>query len=177
MFRCVKDILGRYLTIECECCDIASHRLLPAGNRIYENDNIVIYTNLTVPLLGFIVVAPKKHVERFADLDFETNVSMAENALKVVNCMRDLKIAEDFSILKFEDEYGHCKMWILPFLNGIFENNFDFRLLENRYSMERRRIPIAAPHEILFLNRRLRSLFEEKESETSQKDEIQKASY
>lgn len=156
----VKDIIGRVLSFDCEFCAIAQHRLMPAGNIIYEDDMIVIYSNLTVPLLGFIVVAPKKHVENFYDLDFNTNVDIAEKACQVVNCMRDLKIAEDFSILKFEDRNGHCKMWILPYLNGIFEDNFDFRLLENRYSMERRSIPIASAEDILYLNRRLRSFFE-----------------
>ena len=169
MIRCVKDFLGRYVSYECECCDVANHRLMPPGNRIFENDKIVVYPNLTVPVLGFIVVAPKRHVERFSDLDFDTNVSLIENSMKVVNGLREFNIGEDFSIIKFEDEHNHCKMWIMPYLDGIFEDNFDFRLLENRYSMERRKIPLAPASEILFLNRRLRTLFEEKYSEDNRK--------
>ena len=160
----VRDFIGRDLCFhKCECCDIGEHRILPPGDRIFENQDLVIYTNISVPMLGFIVVAPKKHVSRFSELEMIVQISLLTISSEIVEKMKELGVADEFTVLKMEgDGIDHCKIWILPKLDGIFENGFDFSLLENRYSMERRKIPVSEPYDILFLNTRLKEHFKKR---------------
>ncbi len=152
-----RDIIGRQITIyECECCDVGNHRIMPAGNRIFEDQYTVAYSSLNVPLLGFIVIAPKRHVESFEELSDDEKASLFNVSMAIKAALEKMKISEEFSNIELSDN-GHAKIWIMPRLNGIFEDSFDFRLLENRFSMERRNIPVAQASDILYLNRKLRT--------------------
>ena len=159
MYRVVKDIIGRYLTLECESCDVANYTIMPAGGRIYYDDFLVVYSHLYVPLLGYIVIAPKKHYYYFKQMTDEENNALMSMAMTVVDALKKFNISEEFSVIKIEGN-DHAKIWVMPRLSGIFEDDkFDFKLLENRYSMERRSIPVAEPNDILYLNARLKTFF------------------
>lgn len=155
--RFVRDITGRDICFECECCEVGNHSILPSGGRIWENDDFVVYSHLSVPLLGFIIVAPKKHIHHFSELAYDKQTDLAIISMRVVDALKKFEISDDFTVLKFEGESEHARVWVMPKLNGIFENDFDFALLENRYSMERRSIPVASAYEILYLNRRMKT--------------------
>ena len=68
MSNYAKDITGRTIEYDCMSCDIANHKLVPPGGMIYEDDIVTLAGDVEVPLVGFIILAPKRHVTSLEEL-------------------------------------------------------------------------------------------------------------
>ncbi len=98
----------------CPACAYANHEFeLPCG-MAYENDNFTLSQDWELPIEGFFVVAPKRHVEKFEELSREERIELFDIVDKTVKILRENKICDRFDIIFEEKENRHFHVWIMP---------------------------------------------------------------
>ncbi len=152
--RFVKDIIARDLTYECEVCDIVKKRLFPAGGIIFSNSHVVVYTHLSAPIRGMIVVAPIRHVSSFDELDEQEISDLMSTKDNVCTYLADNGISET-RVIQVNGAEDHARLWVMP----AFMTDEMLKFVNNVPSLKRRSIEIAQPYDILFLTRKLRGCF------------------
>lgn len=99
---------------ECPACAYANHEFsLPCG-MVYEDELCTISQDWQIPINGFMIVAPVRHVLLFEELSKEERIHLFEMVNKVTYCLRRLNIAKEFNVI-FEEKKGiHLHIWVLP---------------------------------------------------------------
>ena len=80
----------------------------------YENDLLTLSQDWELPIEGFFVVAPKRHVERFNELTSEERNKMYDIVDKTIKVLRDNNICDRFNVICEEKENVHFHIWIMP---------------------------------------------------------------
>jgi diadenosine tetraphosphate (Ap4A) HIT family hydrolase len=98
----------------CPSCDFNNHLFsLPCGI-IHEDDMLVLAQDWELPIPGFLIVAPRRHVENFCDLTNEERNQMFEVVDKAIRILKQKNICEKFNVI-FEEKTGnHFHIWIMP---------------------------------------------------------------
>lgn len=96
----------------CPGCAYAKHEFsLPCGIA-YENDNFILSQDWKLPIEGFFVVSPKRHVETFEELSKEERIEMFDIVDKTIKISRKNNICDRFDVV-FEEK-KHLHVWIMP---------------------------------------------------------------
>lgn len=83
----------------------------------YENDRFTLSQDWELPIQGFFIVSPKRHIEKLCELTKDERNEMFEIVDKTVKILRDNKICERFDYIFEEKENRHLHVWILPRYN------------------------------------------------------------
>ena len=83
----------------------------------YENDRFTLSQDWELPIQGFFIVSPKRHIEKLCELTKNERNEMFEIVDKTVKILRDNKICERFDYIFEEKENRHLHVWILPRYN------------------------------------------------------------
>lgn len=98
----------------CPGCAFANHEFnLPCGIA-YENDNFTLAQDWELPIQGFLIVAPKKCVEKFGELTASEKIEMFELVDKTIKILRNNNICDRFDVIFEEKENRHLHVWIMP---------------------------------------------------------------
>lgn len=98
----------------CPGCAYGKHEfVLPCG-MAYENERFTLSQDWELPIEGFLVVSPKRCVEKFADLTEKERIEAFDITYKAINILRDNKICDRFNIIFEEKENRHFHIWIMP---------------------------------------------------------------
>ncbi len=98
----------------CPGCAYGNHEFeLPCG-MAYENERFTLSQDWELPIEGFMVVSPKRCVEKFDDLTEEERKEIFEITHKTINILRKNNICERFNIVFEEKENRHFHIWIMP---------------------------------------------------------------
>lgn len=98
----------------CPGCDYANHLFSLPCKMVYENNLITISQDWELPIDGFQVISPKRHVEKFTDLTHEEQTLILNMTNRLLSALREMKIAEEFNVI-FEEKAGtHLHFWIMP---------------------------------------------------------------
>ena len=98
----------------CPGCAYANHKFeLPCG-MAYENERFTLSQDWELPIEGFMVVSPKRCVEKFDDLTEEERIEIFNITHKTINILRKNDICERFNIVFEEKENRHFHIWIMP---------------------------------------------------------------
>ena len=98
----------------CPGCAYAKHEFeLPCG-MAYENNNFTLSQDWELPIEGFYIVAPKRHIEKFCELTSKERNEMFDIVDKTIKILRENNICERFEVLFEEKESGHLHVWIMP---------------------------------------------------------------
>lgn len=98
----------------CPGCAFANHEFnLPCGIA-YENDNFTLAQDWELPIQGFLIVAPKKCVEKFGELTASEKIEMFEIVDKTIKILRNNNICDRFDVIFEEKENRHLHVWIMP---------------------------------------------------------------
>ncbi len=98
----------------CPGCAYGKHEFkLPCG-MAYENDNFTLSQDWELPIEGFLVVSPKRCVEKFSDLTEPERIEIFEITHKAIEIMRENNICDRFNIVFEEKENRHFHIWIMP---------------------------------------------------------------
>ena len=62
----------------------------------YENDRFTLSQDWELPIQGFFIVSPKRHIEKLCELTKDERNEMFEIVDKTVKILRDNKICERF---------------------------------------------------------------------------------
>lgn len=98
----------------CPGCAYGKHDfILPCG-MAYENERFTLSQDWELPIEGFLVVSPKRCVEKFADLTEEERIEIFDITHKAINILRENKVCDRFNIVFEEKENRHFHIWIMP---------------------------------------------------------------
>ena len=98
----------------CPGCAYGNHEFaLPCG-MAYEDEFVTLSQDWELPIPGFFVVSPKRHVEKLAELTSEEKIELNEIVDKTIMILRENNICENFNIISEEKENRHYHIWIMP---------------------------------------------------------------
>ena len=87
----------------------------------YENDRFTLSQDWELPIKGFFIVSPKRHIEKLSELTAEERNEMFYIVDKTVKILRDNNICDRFDYIFEERENRHLHVWILPRYNWMNE--------------------------------------------------------
>ena len=98
----------------CPGCEYAKHEFnLPCG-MAYENERFTLSQDWELPIQGFLIVSPKKHIEKLEELTKDERDEMFDIVDKVIKILRKNNICDRFDIIFEEKENRHLHVWIMP---------------------------------------------------------------
>ena len=98
----------------CPGCAFAGHKFHLDCGLAYENERFTLSQDWELPIPGFLIVSPKRHIEMLSELTDEERNEMFSIADKAVRIMRENHICERFDYIFEEKENRHLHVWILP---------------------------------------------------------------
>ncbi len=101
----------------CPGCAYGKHEFNLECGMAYENDRFTLSQDWELPIQGFFIVSPKRHIEKLCELTKDERNEMFEIVDKTVKILRDNKICERFDYIFEEKENRHLHVWILPRYN------------------------------------------------------------
>ena len=100
--------------IWCPWCAYAKHEFsLPCG-LVYENDNFTVSQDRELPIVGFFVISPKKHVEKLNELSEQERNETFSIINTVIKIEKDNNICKDFNVIFYEKDKIHFHVRIMP---------------------------------------------------------------
>ena len=101
----------------CPGCAYGKHEFNLECGMAYESDRFTLSQDWELPIQGFFIVSPKRHIEKLCELTKDERNEMFEIVDKTVKILRDNKICERFDYIFEEKENRHLQVWILPRYN------------------------------------------------------------
>ena len=101
----------------CPGCAYGKHEFNLECGMAYENERFTLSQDWELPIKGFFIVSPKRHIEKLCELTKDERNEMFEIVDKTVKILRDNKICERFDYIFEEKENRHLHVWILPRYN------------------------------------------------------------
>ena len=97
----------------CPACAYAKHEfMLPCGIA-FENDRFTLSQDWELPIVGFMVISPKRCIRLFSELTNEERVEMFDIINKTIKILRENKVCDTFNVV-FEEKKCHFHVWIMP---------------------------------------------------------------
>ena len=123
----------------CPGCAYAKHEFELDCGMAFENDKFTVSQDWELPIKGFFIVSPKRHIEKLSELTNEERNEMFDLVNKTVNILRKNNICDRFDYIFEEKENRHLHIWILPrydWMNEICEDIIDNIGLITKYAKE-----------------------------------------
>jgi diadenosine tetraphosphate (Ap4A) HIT family hydrolase len=99
---------------DCPACAYARGEFLIPCGLAYEDDVCTVSQDWQIPINGFMIVAPKRHITSLEQMT-ETERNHIFNIVnKVISILRNNKTANDFNVIFEEKKDVHFHVWILP---------------------------------------------------------------
>lgn len=93
------------------CAYAKGEFILPCGIA-YEDNSFILSQDWELPIPGFFVVSPKRHIETFDELTIEERNEIFEIVNKTIKILREKNICDRFNVV-FEEK-KHFHIWIMP---------------------------------------------------------------
>jgi len=157
MFR-TKDFTGKDIEFDCLSCDLVNGKVNPPGGMIYEDDTVTLAADIEVPIKGFIILAPKRHVKEFDELSTEEVCHLSVVLKHAIKALKSLKVCENVEVY-FEEKH-HLHIWIMPQHEWMKENNYAIkRGSKELFELAKERAKRDGIEEILETIERLKRFF------------------
>ena len=98
----------------CPGCAYAKHEFELPCKMAYENDNFTLSQDWELPIEGFLIVSPKRHVERFSQLTDDERIEIFNIVDKTIKILRNNNVCDCFNVIFEEKENRHFHIWIMP---------------------------------------------------------------
>ncbi len=98
----------------CPGCAYGRHEFKLDCGMAYENERFTLSQDWELPIQGFFVVCPKRHVEKLCELTDEERDEMFYIVDKTVRILRENNICDRFDYVFEEKEDRHLHVWIMP---------------------------------------------------------------
>lgn len=105
----------------CPGCAYGSHEFHLDCGMAYENERFTLSQDWELPIQGFFIVSPKRHIEKLSELTTDERNEMFSIVDKTVRILRDNNICDRFEYIFEEKENRHLHVWILPRYNWMGE--------------------------------------------------------
>lgn len=120
----VIDILGEEKFYDCMGCDIGSHKMVPPGGYIYEDDLYTVSQDPEIPIVGFMILGTKRHIKSINELSRDERIKLMDVLNLTIENMKKIGLCSEVMLLE-EERSSHFHMWILPILSWMdkFDKN------------------------------------------------------
>ena len=81
---------------------------------VYENDKFIVSQDRELPIVGFFVISPKKHIEKLNELSEQERNEMFSIINTVIKIEKDNNICKDFNVIFYEKDKIHFHVRIMP---------------------------------------------------------------
>lgn len=98
----------------CPGCAYAKHEFELPCKMAYEDDKFTLSQDWELPIPGFMVVSPKRCIEKFSDLTEEEKAEIIKIVDKTILILRENNICDRFNVIFEEKENRHFHIWIMP---------------------------------------------------------------
>lgn len=105
----------------CPGCAYGSHEFHLDCGMAYENERFTLSQDWELPIQGFFIVSPKRHIEKLSELITDERNEMFYIVDKTVKILRENNICDRFDYIFEEKENKHLHVWILPRYNWMDE--------------------------------------------------------
>ena len=102
------------ITTNCICCQIAKQQVIPPGNIIYSNENVILTHNLDVKIPGYLILFPRRHVEFYHDLSNEEREKLSSIMQSCSKVLTSLDEVERMYIVSLGEETRHVHFHLFP---------------------------------------------------------------
>ncbi len=112
----------------CPGCAYGKHEFELDCGMAYENERFTMSQDWELPIKGFFIVSPKRHVEKLCELSEEERNEMFSIVNKTSSILREKNTCDSFEYVFEEKEKRHLHVWILPrynWMNDICEDVID----------------------------------------------------
>lgn len=97
----------------CPACAYVKHEfMLPCG-MAFENDRFTLSQDWQLPIVGFMVISPKRCIREFSELTDDERVEMFDIINKTITILKKNKVCDNFNVV-FEEKDCHFHVWIMP---------------------------------------------------------------
>ena len=95
-------------------CAYGNHEFSIECGMAYENERFTVYQDWKLPIKGFFIVSPKRHVEKFCELTVDERNEMFDIVNKTIAILRNNNICDRFDYIFEEKVNRHLHVWLLP---------------------------------------------------------------
>ena len=113
----------------CPGCAYANHEFELPCKMAYENDNFTLSQDWELPIEGFFIVSPKRHIEKLSELTDDERNEMFNIVNKTIKILRENNVCDRFEVIFEEKENRHLHVWIMP--RHIWMNNLVDDIIDN----------------------------------------------
>lgn len=104
---------------ECPGCEFANHSFNISCGIAYENDTFTLSQDWELPIPGFMILSPKKHIVSLSEFSDEERNEMFTIVNKVINILKKSNTCDKFNVI-FEEK-RHFHIWIMPIYEWMLE--------------------------------------------------------
>lgn len=97
---------------ECPGCEFANHSFNISCGIAYENDTFTLSQDWELPIPGFMILSPKKHIVSLSEFSDEERNEMFTIVNKVINILKKSNTCDKFNVIV--EEKRHFHIWIMP---------------------------------------------------------------
>lgn len=109
------DYAGNNIDVKgCLGCAYAKHEFSIPTGIVYEDDLFTLSQDWELPIQGFFVIAPKRHVEEFSELTEDERKEIFDLTNKTIKVLKENKVCERFNVIFEEKPERHFHVWIMP---------------------------------------------------------------
>lgn len=112
------DFFGKsYFFDGCLGCAVHNQIKDVGGGEIFETENFYVRQDIELPINGFIIIAPKRHIERCADLTEAEQVELSKltfKVLKILEAGESYNLPSEYNIVAEEKQNNHLHFWLMP---------------------------------------------------------------
>ena len=98
----------------CPGCAYANHEFSLDCGIAYENEKFTLSHDWELPIYGFFVICPKRHVQYFTELSKDERDEMFDIADKTIKILKSLNVCDGFNLILEEKVDRHLHLWIMP---------------------------------------------------------------
>lgn len=98
----------------CPGCAYGKHEFSLECGMAYENERFTLSQDWELPIKGFFIVSPKRHIEKLCEMTDDERNEMFYIVDRTVKILRKNNICERFDYIFEERENRHLHVWILP---------------------------------------------------------------
>ncbi len=98
----------------CPGCAYGKHEFELDCGMAYENERFTLSQDWEVPIKGFFIVSPKRHIEKLCELTDDERNEMFYIVNEAVKILRKNNICDRFDYIFEEKENRRLHVWILP---------------------------------------------------------------
>lgn len=111
----MRDYTNKEVKYEgCPGCAFAKHEFeLPCGIA-YENERFTLAQDWELPIEGFMIVSPKRHIEKLSELSRDERIEMFGIVDRTIKILRENGVCENFDVIFEERANRHLHVWIMP---------------------------------------------------------------